>query len=59
MAEEKFLNITEVAARVRLTSATIYSLIKRNKFPRGVKIGAARRWNIEEIDGWTRAQAGN
>lgn len=54
------LTIAEVAAQLHLTSTTIYNLMRRNKFPRGKKIGAARRWNIAEIDEWARSQtAGN
>lgn len=50
--DEKLLNIQQVGARVNLTQAWIYELIKKGKFPAGEKYGVARLWTAKEVNEW-------
>ena len=52
MQEEKFLTLNQLTARVNLTPARIYTRIKAETFPAGVKVGSARVWTEAEIDEW-------
>lgn len=49
---ERLLPLPEVESRSGFKSSFIYQLIKENKFPKPVKIGAASRWRESEIQAW-------
>ena len=51
-----FLTMKELAAQLKVTKTTLFSLMKRGQFPAGIRIGRCRRWNIDEIDRWAEAQ---
>jgi len=46
----------EVAKHLSMTKKSIYILMKKNGFPRPFKLGAAARWDIDDVDAWVRAQ---
>ena len=50
--EARLLRLPEVATRVGLAKTAIYDLIKRNSFPRPIKLGAASVWVDAEISEW-------
>ena len=43
------LTIKELAAKLKITVQTVYSLIKAGQLPPGVKIGKSRRWDWNEV----------
>ncbi len=45
-----FETTQEVLARVPFSSPTMYRLIKREQFPRPIKIGRRSYWRPEEVD---------
>lgn len=51
-ATERLLPLPEVESRSGFKSSFIYQLIKENKFPKPVKIGAASRWRESEVQQW-------
>ena len=50
--EEKLLNIKEVSKMSGLKKSTIYSYIKKDKFPKPKKIGKLSRWKLSDIRNW-------
>ena len=44
------LTVKELAAKLKITVQTVYSLIKAGQLPAGVKIGKSRRWNWEQVN---------
>ena len=53
---ERLLPFTEVKIRTGFGSSFLYQLMKENKFPKPVKIGAASRWRESQVQLWIRAQ---
>jgi excisionase family DNA binding protein len=51
----KLLTITEVAERLRLTSQTIYKMIKRGTLP-AIRVGSQWRIPVEKIEQWLESQ---
>ena len=54
--KQDFLRSKEVAAKLGLAVCTIFRMARQGKFPKGVKFGRARRWNVSDIDAWAAAQ---
>ena len=52
-----FLTIRELAAQLKVTKATLFSLMKRGQFPTGVRIGRCRRWDVDKVNEWLDTQA--
>ena len=52
-----FLTIRELAAQLKVTKATLFSLMKRGQFPAGVRIGRCRRWDVDKVNEWLDTQA--
>lgn len=52
-ATDEILTVEEVAAYLKVTSRSIYSLLAKQEIP-AFKVGGAWRFRREEIDGWTR-----
>lgn len=51
----QLLRCPEVRARTTLSKSRIYELIREDKFPKPVRLGAnAVGWVDEEIDNWIR-----
>lgn len=48
----QLLTAKQVAARLGCSWRTIYRLADMGRMPFGVKIGALRRWDAEEIERW-------
>ena len=49
----QLLTRSEVEASVRLTTSTIYRLMRSGKFPEPLRIGPrAVRWRASELDAW-------
>ena len=55
--ESRFLTIGELAKKLSVTRATVYSFIKKQNFPLGVKLGYIRRWKESDIDAWLAQHA--
>ena len=54
----KLLTLPEVAEALRCSRAQVYTLIKRDGFPRPVKIGQRNStWLASEVQEWIEAQA--
>ncbi len=58
----QFLRIDEVCALVGLSKGMVYALMRQNRFPRSIKLGApnragAVRWDRDTLAGWMKAQA--
>ena len=57
MEREQLLNKMEVCAMVRLSSTTIYKMMKEGTFPRSRRIGSKRvNWLLSEVNEWIRNQ---
>ncbi len=54
MAEEKrFLRLPEVLKRTALSRTSIWRMMKRNEFPRNVRLGArAVAWRESDVEKW-------
>ena len=55
-ADDIFLDIKEVSARVSFKPPTIRKWAKEGKFPRGTKMGTLRRWHKSVIDSWMQKE---
>ena len=51
-----FVSATELATALGIARSGIFNLVKAGKFPRGIKIGRNRRWNIQEVKEWLQCQ---
>lgn len=51
---EELFTIQELTKQLKLSRQGIYSLTKEGKFPRGIKIGHARRWTASEINSFLK-----
>lgn len=51
MAEtlEQYVSAKQVAQSLGLSRAAVFKFAHEGKLPPGIKIGKARRWNIEDI----------
>ena len=57
MYENALMTRREVEYYVRLSRASIYSLMRKHRFPTPIKVGAqAVRWRGSEIDEWLEAR---
>lgn len=55
---DTLLTIGEVAERTRLSKPTIYKLIRRDEFPRQLRLCANKvAWLEREIEGWVAHRA--
>lgn len=52
---DKFLTITEVADRLRLTAQTIYKMIKLGSLP-AIRVGSQWRVSEKKIERWINSQ---
>ncbi|MBD1389269.1 AlpA family phage regulatory protein [Neiella sp. HB171785] len=62
MYPQQFLSLKEVCTLVGLSRATLYRMIKKGTFPRGVQISERRMaWHIDVVQRWIddRLQAGD
>ena len=48
----QLITVGEVASLLRLHPKTVYRLIKREGFPRPLKLGAASRWDLAAVQNW-------
>ena len=55
----RFLRRPEVEGIVALRSSSIYRMMGEGLFPKGVKIGDARRWPSDDIERWMDEQRAN
>lgn len=57
--DEKILRLPEVKAKVGLSTASIYRLIKEGDFPKQIKLGRhASGWLDSEVQSWIKKKAG-
>ena len=52
----KFLRRREVEDLVGLRKSTIHKRMAQGNFPKGIRIGGARRWPLDEIERWMDEQ---
>ncbi len=52
-----YVDAKTLAQHLGLSKIGLLVMAKRGDFPRGIKIGHARRWNIAEVKEWLNAQA--
>ena len=57
MPEQEYLSAKELSARLAIPQNTLYYIAKHGDFPRGIKIGRARRWLASEIEAYLMAQS--
>ena len=50
--EDSLLTMDDVTALLRVHRATVYSLMRRGKFPAPLKLGHGIRWRQSAIDTW-------
>jgi excisionase family DNA binding protein len=48
----RLLDAHQVAARLGCSARHVIRLADRGAMPRGLKVGALRRWDAEQIDAW-------
>ncbi|WP_294280583.1 AlpA family transcriptional regulator [uncultured Sphingomonas sp.] len=54
-AAERFVRMSEVLERTRLSRATIYRKMARGEFPRSVQIGVnSVAWHSSDFETWLR-----
>ena len=53
----QLITVGEVASLLRLHPKSIYRFIKRDGFPRPVKIGAASRWDLAAVQNWINSRS--
>ena len=56
MAEIVYLNLEQVARRVRMTGAKIFELIKYGEFPHSETFFGKQYWDLDDIDEWSAEQ---
>ncbi len=58
----KYLTISDMAERYKLSKASIHSFVRKGLLPRGVHFGGAHRWDVGELEafeqGLSTAQKG-
>ena len=47
--QETFLSAVEIANMLKIARSNVYQLASKGVLPKGVKIGASRRWPLSEI----------
>ena len=53
----KLLTLPEVMSTVRCSRATVYILMRRDNFPRPLKVGRNNCWIASELEAWIAQQA--
>jgi predicted DNA-binding transcriptional regulator AlpA len=51
----RLLDAHQVGARLGCSARHVIRLAERGAMPAGVKIGALRRWDAEQLNGWISA----
>lgn len=55
--KDKILRLPQVLDRIGISRSQVYELIKRDQFPKGIKLGArARGWSEADIQDWIRSR---
>ena len=57
LQERRYLRAREVAERLGVGRTTIYRFARCGDFPKGLKFGNSRRWDIRDVDAWAARQA--
>ncbi len=52
---EELITKMQVAQQVKLSKRSIDRKIEAGEFPKGLKLGGARRWRSSEISDWIRS----
>ena len=50
--KDNLIRLPEVERRIGLRKTAIYAMIKRNEFPRQIKIGSVTVWSENQINAW-------
>ena len=51
----RFMTANEVCELFSLNIGTLQALVKQQRFPKPLQIGASNRWKTSEIDAWIDA----
>jgi len=54
--EDRYITIKDVAERLRICRASIYSWAKAGMFPQPKKFGSSSRWSLLEIEEWVKTR---
>lgn len=54
----EYLTAKEISETFKIARSGIFNMVKRGDFPAGVKIGACRRWTLQEVKTWLDSQKG-
>lgn len=52
MTKDRIIRLPEVVSQVGLKKSTIYDMIKRETFPKQIKLGRMSVWSEREIQEW-------
>ena len=52
----RLVDIKKISESIGITKSGIFNLMKAGKFPKGIKIGSARRWDIDDVNNWLKSQ---
>ena len=50
--KRQLLRLPEITERLGVSRATVYKLIKDDRFPRPAKLGASSVWDAAEVSAW-------
>ena len=53
-----WLTAAQLAQSFGLSRSGVFNLIRNGRFPRGIKIGKSRRWDVDDVRAWIDAQKG-
>lgn len=48
----RMVGVREIAELCKVSERTVYRLADAGRMPPGVKLGALRRWDLAEVEGW-------
>lgn len=54
---QEYLSAEQLSVKLSIPRNTLYAIALHGDFPRGIKIGRARRWLASEIEAYLAAQA--
>lgn len=55
MNQQQLINVNQVAELLGCSWRTVLRLADQGKMPPGVKIGAMRRWDVDQLEAWLAA----
>ena len=56
MTKDRIIRLPEVVSQVGLKKSTIYDMIKREAFPKQIKLGRMSGWSERDVQEWIEHQ---